>query len=49
MTGNGAAIRFRRQEHVDKITVFGDSDFAGDLVSRRDTTECVAQIGTRTV
>ena len=24
-----AALRFRRQEHVDKITVFVDSDFAG--------------------
>ena len=28
-----AALRFRRQEHVDKITVFVDSDFAGDPVS----------------
>ena len=34
-----AALRFRRQEHVEKITVFVDSDFAGDPVSpkaRRD-------------
>ena len=29
------ATRFRRQEHVDKITVFVDSDFAGDQVSRK--------------
>ena len=29
-----AALRFRRQKHVDKITVFVDSDFANDLVSR---------------
>ena len=25
-----AALRFRRQEHVEKITVFVDSDFASD-------------------
>ena len=25
-----AALRYRRQKHVDKITVFVDSDFAGD-------------------
>ena len=33
-----AALRFRRQKHVDKITVFVDSDFAGDPVSRKSTT-----------
>ena len=33
-----AALRFRRQEHVDNITVFVHSDFAGDLVSRKSTT-----------
>ena len=35
------ALRFRRQKHVDKITVFVDSDFAGDPL--------VAQIGNHTV
>ena len=30
-----AAPRFRRQKHVDKITVFVDSDFAGDPVSKK--------------
>ena len=40
-----AALRFRRQKHVDKITVFVDSDFAGDPVSRKSTTGLVAQIG----
>ena len=44
-----AALRFRRQKHVDKITVFVDSDFAGDPVSRKSTTGLVAQIGNRTV
>ena len=44
-----AAIRFRRQEHVDKITVFVDSDFDGDPVSRKNTTGLVAQIGNHTV
>ena len=44
-----AALRFRRQEHVDKITVFVDSDFAGDPVSRKSTTGLVAQIGNHTV
>ena len=44
-----AAIRFRRQEHVDKITVFVDSDVAGDPVSRISTTGLVAQIGNHTV
>ena len=29
-----AALRYRRQRHVDKITVFVDSDFAGDPVLR---------------
>ena len=44
-----AALRFRRQKHVDKITVFVDSDFAGDTVSRKSTTGQVAQIGNHTV
>ena len=44
-----AALRFRRQEHADKITVFVDSDFAGDPVSRKSTTGLVAQIGNNTV
>ena len=44
-----AARRFRRHKHVDKITVFVDSDFAGDPVSRKSTTGLVAQIGNHTV
>ena len=45
-----AALRFRRQKYVDKITVFVDSDFAGDPVSRKkSTTGLVAQIGNHTV
>ena len=44
-----AALRFRRQEHVDKITVFVDNDFAGDPVWRKSTTGLVAQIGNHTV
>ena len=44
-----AALRFGRQKHVDKITVFVDSDFAGDPVSRKSTTGLVAQIGNHTV
>ena len=43
------ALRFRRQKLVDKITVFVDSDFAGDPVSRKSTTGLVAQIGNHTV
>ena len=43
-----AALRFRRQEHADKITVFVDSDFAGDPVSRKSTTGVVVQIGNHT-
>ena len=43
-----AALRFRRQ-HVDKITVFVHSDFAGYPVSRKSTTGLVAQIGNHTV
>ena len=41
--------RLRRQEHVDKIRVIVDSDFAGDPVSRKSTTGLVAQIGSHTV
>ena len=44
-----AALRFRRQKHVDKITVLVDSDFAGDPVSSWSTTGLVAQIGNHTV
>ena len=44
-----AALRFRTQKHVDKITVFVDSDFAGDPVSRKNTTGLVGQIGNHTV
>ena len=44
-----AALRFRRQKHVDKITVFVDSDFVGDPVSRKSTTGLVAQIGNHAV
>ena len=44
-----AALRFRRQKHVDKITVFVGSDFAGDPVWRKSTTGLVAQIGNHTV
>ena len=33
-----ATLRFRRQEHADKITVFVDSDFPDDPVSRKSTT-----------
>ena len=39
-----AAIRFRRQEHINKNTVFMDSGFAGDPVSRKRATGLVAQI-----
>ena len=41
-----AALRFRRQKHVDKVTVFVDSDFAGE---RKSTTGLTAQIGNHTV
>ena len=44
-----AALRFRREKHVDKITVFVDSEFVGDPVSRKSTTGLVAQIGNHTV
>ena len=44
-----AALSYRRQTHVDKITVFVESDFAGDPVSRKSTTGLVAQIGNHTV
>ena len=43
-----AALRYRRQKHVDKITVFVDSYFAGDPVSRKSTTGLVAQNGSHT-
>ena len=44
-----AALRYRRQKHVYKITVFVDSDFVGDQVWRKSTTGLVAQIGIHTV
>ena len=44
-----AALKFRRQKHVDKITVFVDSDFADDPVSRKSTTGLAAQIGNHTL
>ena len=44
-----AALIYRRQKHVDKITVFVVSDFAGDPVTRKNTTGFVAQIGNHTV
>ena len=43
-----AALRFRIQKHVDKITVFVDSDFDDDPVSRKSTTGLVARIGNHT-
>ena len=43
-----ATLRYRRQTHVDKITVSVDSNFAGDPVSRKSTTGLVAQIGNHT-
>ena len=43
------ALRFRRQEHLDKIAVFVESDFAGDPVLRTSTTGLVAQIGKHTL
>ena len=46
LVGNStAAIRFRRQDRVDKNTVFVDSEFAGDPVSRKSATGLAAQIG----
>ena len=44
-----ASMRYRRQKHVDNFTVFVDSDFVGDPVSRKSTTRLVAQIGNHTV
>ena len=44
-----AALSYRRQKNVDKITVFVDSDFAGDPVSRKSTTGLVGRIGNHTV
>ena len=43
-----AALRLRRHEQLDKITVFVDSDFAGDPVSRESTTGSVAKGGNHT-
>ena len=43
-----AEPRYRRQKHVDRITVFVGIDFAGDPVSRKSTTGLVAQIGNHT-
>ena len=44
-----AALRYRRQKHVDTIRVIVDSDFSGDPVSRKSTTGLVGQIGNHTV
>ena len=44
-----AALRSRRQKHAVNITVFVDSDFSGDPISRQSTTGLVAQIGNNTV
>ena len=49
LVGNRAALRFRRQEHVNTITVFVDSDFADDPVSSKSPTDLVAQVGSRTL
>ena len=43
-----AELRFRRQKHVDTITVFVDSDFTADPLSRKSTTGLVPQIGIHT-
>ena len=43
-----AALRFRRQKHADKVTVFVGGNFAGDPVSKKSTTGLVAQIGNHT-
>ena len=43
-----AACGFRRQEHVDKVTVFVDSDFVGDPVSRKTSRRLVAQVAKHT-
>ena len=43
-----AAPRYRRQNRIDKMTVFVESDSAGDPVSRKSTTGLVAQIGNHT-
>ena len=44
-----SSAEISKTELVDKITVFVDSDCAGDLVSRQSTTGLVAQIGNHTV
>ena len=44
-----AALRFRRQKHVEKITVFVNSDFAGDPVSKKSTPGSVVQMCNDTV
>ena len=43
-----AALRFFKQEHVDKITDIVDSDFVGDPVSRKSTMGLAAQFGNNT-
>ena len=47
---NTKEVRTLREspKHVDKITFFVDSDFAGEPVSRKSTTGFVAQIGNHT-
>ena len=45
-----AALRFRREQYVDKISLRGvDSDFAGDPVTRKNTTGLVLRIGNHMV
>ena len=39
----------KTQEHVDKITVFVDSEIAGENVSRKSTLGLVAKIGNHAV
>ena len=44
-----SGTEIRRQAQADKITVFLDSDFADDPISRKSTTGLVAQIGNHAV
>ena len=44
-----SGLRYRRQKHVDKITIFVGNGFAGDPVSRKSTKGLVAWTGSRTV
>ena len=44
-----AALRIRGQQHVEKITVFVDSDFGSHPLSSKCTTGLVAPVGSHTV